>query len=86
MPVLYASPAPVVHSIAATGFQNQADVYEQVRPSYPAEAIDFIARQAKVDTTTTTTTSVLSPITRPSFQRPTSRWTTQRKAACGCST
>jgi SAM-dependent methyltransferase len=31
-----------IHSIAARGFEQAADVYERARPSYPNEAIEFI--------------------------------------------
>ncbi|KAF1806379.1 S-adenosyl-L-methionine-dependent methyltransferase [Mucor lusitanicus] len=33
----------VPHSTASDGFQAQADAYAKARPSYPAEAIDFIS-------------------------------------------
>ena len=31
-----------VHSVAATGFNNQAEIYEKTRPSYPPSAIDHV--------------------------------------------
>ena len=34
-----------VHPVAAAGFSAAADVYERARPSYPAEAIEWLARQ-----------------------------------------
>jgi len=34
-----------IHPVAAAGFSAAADVYERARPSYPAEAIDWLARR-----------------------------------------
>ena len=34
-----------VDPVAATGFTAAADVYERARPSYPAEAVDWLARR-----------------------------------------
>jgi SAM-dependent methyltransferase len=34
-----------VHPVAAAGFSAAADVYERARPSYPAEAIDWLVRR-----------------------------------------
>ena len=38
---------PLIHPSAAEGFQASADAYDRGRPSYPADAIDFIARKFK---------------------------------------
>ena len=35
-----------VHPVAAAGFASAADVYERARPSYPADAVSWIAEQA----------------------------------------
>jgi len=34
-----------VHPVAAAGFSAAADVYERARPSYPAEAVEWLARR-----------------------------------------
>lgn len=38
-----------VHPIAAAGFGAAADVYERARPSYPAEAVEWIAARTGLD-------------------------------------
>jgi SAM-dependent methyltransferase len=35
-----------VHPVAAAGFGAAAELYERARPSYPADAVDWIARRA----------------------------------------
>ena len=37
-----------VHPVAAAGFASAADVYERARPSYPPEAIDWLAAQTEL--------------------------------------
>jgi SAM-dependent methyltransferase len=37
-----------VHPVAAAGFSAAADVYERARPSYPQEAVDWIAERARL--------------------------------------
>jgi SAM-dependent methyltransferase len=35
-----------MHPVAAAGFASAADVYERARPSYPTEALDWVAERA----------------------------------------
>ena len=37
-----------VHPVAAAGFSSTADLYERVRPSYPGEAIGWLADRARL--------------------------------------
>jgi SAM-dependent methyltransferase len=37
-----------VHPVAAAGFSSAADVYERARPSYPAQAVAWIAERASL--------------------------------------
>jgi len=37
-----------IHPVAAAGFGSAADVYERARPSYPADAVAWIAEQARL--------------------------------------
>ena len=39
-----------LHPVAAAGFASAADVYERARPSYPAEAVAWIAAEAQLRT------------------------------------
>src|SRR3954471_9902173 len=34
-----------MHPVAAAGFASAADVYERARPSYPVEAVEWMARR-----------------------------------------
>jgi SAM-dependent methyltransferase len=38
----------MVHDVAATGFDREAGVYEQARPSYPAEAVDWLVENLRI--------------------------------------
>jgi ubiquinone/menaquinone biosynthesis C-methylase UbiE len=42
-----------LHQMARIGFQIAADAYEQGRPGYPAEALDFIFHELRIDSTKT---------------------------------
>lgn len=37
-----------VHEVAASGFDREADVYERARPSYPPEAVAWLAEQLRI--------------------------------------
>ena len=37
-----------VHPVAAAGFASAADVYERARPSYPAEAVDWLVERTSL--------------------------------------
>lgn len=37
-----------VHEVAATGFDREAQVYEQARPSYPPEAVAWLAEHLRI--------------------------------------
>jgi SAM-dependent methyltransferase len=37
-----------VHEVAATGFDKGAEVYEQARPTYPPDAVDWLAGQLHI--------------------------------------
>lgn len=39
---------PRIHSAAARGFDAAADLYEKARPSYPAEAVDFVVERLRL--------------------------------------
>src|SRR6476646_5909177 len=37
-----------VHEVAATGFDREAQVYEQARPSYPPDALAWLAEHLRI--------------------------------------
>ena len=37
-----------VHEVAASGFDQGAEVYEQARPTYPADAVDWLAQHLQI--------------------------------------
>jgi SAM-dependent methyltransferase len=42
-----------VHDVAATGFDREAAAYDRARPSYPADAVAWIAENLRLSTATT---------------------------------
>src|SRR5438876_9272649 len=42
-----------IDQIAHTGYQSGAEAYERGRPEYPADAVEFLVGQFRIDTTKT---------------------------------